>query len=140
MLRKKKEPEKQKQTIVKKVPGAKIIDFSVLKDWFEYSHNRTMSGLKLANAADIKAAEMERDMKKAGRDWNVIIPSIAVIVIVGVVAFMLIMQFGNISEKDKELGSCIKARSECDGTLSVCQEQLKEYEPEVREITPEINI
>jgi len=139
MLGKGKKPEdsQQSKTNDKK---AQLVDFSVIKDWFDYSHNRTMSGLKLANAADIKAAEMERDAKKQGRDWNQIVMIIAVICIVGVIAFMLIMQFGNITEISNDLASCKGAKAECDGRLNVCNDQLEELQPVAREIAPEINI
>lgn len=99
-----------------------------------------MSGLKLTNAADIKAAEMEKNKKKQGKDWNQIVIVIAVMAIVGVVCFMLILQFGNISEVSNQLASCKGSRAEAQAKLSVCQEQLEELQPVAREITPEINI
>ena len=123
-----------------KTPKWSLVDYSVIKDWFNYGTNRTMSGLKQKNAEDIKAAEMERDKKKQGRDWNTIVPAVAVIIIVGVVAFMLILQFGNTSQMSTDLASCKGAKATADAKLGVCQEQLEELQPVAREITPEINI
>lgn len=117
-----------------------LVNFSPIKGWFDYGANRTMSGLKLANAADIKAAEMDRDAKKQGRDWNQIVMIVAVMAIIGAISFMLIMQFGNINEISNELAGCRGTRAEAQGKLSVCQEQLDFLQPEAREIKPELNI
>lgn len=99
-----------------------------------------MSGLKLANAADIKAAEMERDMKTAGRDWNTIVPVVAIMLVIGAVAFTMVLQMGSITEKDRELGDMIKSKAVTEGQLIVCEERLLVYEPVAKEVTPEVNI
>lgn len=139
----KKKPKEEKTTTQKSPgdgPHGQLRDFSVIKDWFDYSINRTMAGLKLTNAADIKAAEMERDAKKAGRDWNSIVMVVAILIVVSVVGFMMIMQFGNVTQVNDDLASCKGSRAELQGTLKVCQDQLDKYEPEIHEVKPEINI
>ena len=87
--------------------------------------NRTLSNLKLETAQQIRENESEKEKKKEGKSWGTITMVATVMIIVGIIGYMMLMQYTDVSEIQQELGDKIRSVGTLQGELAACELALQ---------------
>lgn len=110
----------QRETKERNKPGYQLVDFSTVRDFFNWGMNRSLTDLRVRRMVDVKTRE-ERMKRGESKDLVKVMMTLVVIVIAGGIAFMMITQFLNYDEATRGLAQCIIDGARKQAEFELCQ-------------------
>ena len=108
-----------------------IVNLDALKEFIKYGSNKVLDQIRIRNQANVIAREeIEKLKKKEGVDMKQAVLSLAVMAIIGVMVYVVVINFMDYSTVTKDLTTTKIQVGTVSGQLAACQSELAQYKPQ----------